>query len=48
MKVKETWWYDYPVCIVKEILKTRVKIDFHTKGILTYDKAHVQFLEKCK
>jgi len=31
--------------VIKEILKTRVKIQYHGK-LMTYDNAHLQFLKK--
>lgn len=43
-KVIDRWWTSNGIGIVKEILKTRIKIQFWF-GLITYDNAHLQFLE---
>ena len=49
MRVYDRWYLiDWGVGIVQKILKTRVKILFTRKGLVTYDRAHLQFLEKSK
>jgi len=60
--VEDSWYADAGTGVVKEILKTRMKIYFEhatlenhhcslfryasDDGLLTYDKAHYQFLRK--
>jgi hypothetical protein len=44
MKVYDRWWSD-KTGVVKDILKTRVKIKFKD-DLTTYDLAHLQFLER--
>lgn len=59
MRVEDSWYPDAGRGIVKEILKTRVKIKFPNipkshflllcakNNLLTYDNAHCIFLRKC-
>lgn len=59
MRVEDSWYPDAGKGIVKEILKTRVKIKFPNipkshillinakNNLLTYDNAHCVFLRKC-
>jgi len=50
-KVYDRWW-PWRVGKIIKILKTRVKIEFPNifgeKSIVTYDKAHLKFLEVIK
>lgn len=46
-KVRDTWfnsWWGEGTVV--EVLKTRVKIDFSIKGMLTFDLSHLRYLEK--
>jgi hypothetical protein len=57
-KVEDSWYIELRTGIVKEVLKTRIKIYFPRlkhivvntfwpdyKGLITYDRAHYQFLK---
>lgn len=46
-KVQDIWYDELGIGTVKVILKTRIKIDFTLKGMVTYDYPHArQFLDK--
>ncbi|KKM72560.1 hypothetical protein LCGC14_1419370 [marine sediment metagenome] len=45
-KVSDRWW-PWEVGTVRKVFKTRVRIRFSGR-VMTYDKAHIQFLEKEK
>ena len=48
-KVYDRWYPDWGVGKVDNILSTRVFVNFpYPKGMMKYDKEHVQFLEKHK
>jgi hypothetical protein len=56
-KVEDTWYSELGTGVVKKVLKTRIKIYFPRlehlnisnfwpkKGLITYDRAHYQFLK---
>lgn len=56
-KVEDTWYFELGTGVVKEVLKTRIKILFPRlehlniptfwpkKGLITYDRTHYQFLK---
>lgn len=40
-------WFPYWGCgIIRKKLKTRIHIDFSSKGMVVFDIPHLQFLEK--
>lgn len=43
-KVYDRWWPWWGIGKVTKVFKTRVRVEFPNKT-LTYDKAHLQFLE---
>ena len=45
MKVQDRWYPHWGTGKVHEVLKTRVIIQY-PDGLTTYDKGHVQFLER--
>lgn len=45
-KLIDRWYPDWGIARVKAVLKTRVRLLFPGGRLLTYDKAHVQFLER--
>jgi hypothetical protein len=47
-KVFDRWFIEWGYGIVKEIKKTRVIINFFNKGKISFDNAHLQFLETNK
>jgi hypothetical protein len=46
MFVEDRWFWDWGIGKVTKIMKTVVRIKFSVVGVVTFDKAHVQFLER--
>ena len=44
LTVSDRWFEDWGFGVIKEILKTRVKIKFQNGELVTYDYPHLQFL----
>lgn len=47
-KVYDRWYPYWGIGIVKSILKTRIKVEFSSSEVLTYDIPHLKFLAKEK
>jgi hypothetical protein len=48
-KVEDTWYGEWGTGVVDNILETCVFIKFpYPKGMMKYDRAHLQFLDKVK